>query len=159
MALKSGSMARIVVMFCVAALTAFAGIAQANEDGWDGHCGMHQKHHFMKIAKKLGLSDAQKAQAKAMFEANREVVKPIVANLRAERKNMTALINADTINEAAIKAESTKIADIMAELNVNRAKMHAQFRAILTPEQLATLKAMHQKHQKNDGGASTDTAS
>lgn len=143
------SMARIAVMFCIAAITAFAGTAQADDGGWDGgHCGKHtqqMRHNFRKIAKKLGLTAAQKAQAKAIFQANKDVEKPIFASLHAERKNLQALIHADTIDEAAIRAETAKIAGIQADLNVNRAKIGAQFRAILTPDQLAILKTLHQK--------------
>ena len=143
---KRKNLAKTVVVFCIAALTACAGIAQADDGGWSGEqCGNHQHHNFKKLAKKLGLTDAQKAQAKAIFQGNRDVVKPIITSLRAERKNLQALIHADTIDEAAIRAETAKIAGIQADLNVNRAKVGAQFRAILTPAQLATLKTMRQK--------------
>jgi periplasmic protein CpxP/Spy len=142
---------KIVVMFCVAALTAFASIALADDGGWSGeHCGQHQRHNFKKFAQKLGLTDAQKAQAKAIFQGNKDVVKPIFTSLRAERKNLHALMHADTLDEAAIRAETAKIAGIQADLNVNKAKVGSQFRAILTPAQLATLKTMHQKQQQKD---------
>jgi protein CpxP len=147
------NMGKIVVMVCIAALTAFASIAQADCGGCGGeHGGKHQQHNFKKIAKKLGLTDAQKAQAKTIFQGNKDVVKPIITNLRAERKNLQALIHADTIDEAAIRAETAKVAGIQADLNVNRAKMGAQFRAILTPAQLGILKTLHQKkcHNKDD---------
>lgn len=148
---KSKSAARIVVMFCVVALTAFAGIAQAHDGGWgEAQCGKHAHHGFWRIEKKLGLTDAQKAQAKAIFQANKAVVQPIITSMRAERKNLRALIYADTIDEAAIRAETAKIAGIQADLNVNRAKVGAQFRAILTPDQLTKLKTLWQKHQKAD---------
>ena len=136
-------MAKIVVMFCIATLTAFASIAQA--DGGEWGRGDHQHHNFKKFAKKLGLTDAQKAQAKAIFQGNKDVVKPIITSLRAERKTLEALIHADTIDEAAIRAETAKVAGIQADLNVNRAKAGAQFRAILTPAQQAILKTLHQK--------------
>jgi len=139
-------MTKIVVMFCITALTAFASIAQADVGGWGGeHCGKPQHHNFKKFAKKLGLTDAQKAQAKAVFQANKDVVKPIITSLRAEQKNLRTLIHADTIDEAAIRAETAKVAGIQADLNVNRAKTGAQFRAILTPAQLAILKTLHEK--------------
>ena len=147
---KQKRMGKIVVMICIAALTAFAGIAQADDGGWGGdHCGKHQRNDFKKFAKKLGLTDAQKTEAKAIFQGNKDVVKPLVTSLRAERKNLQALIRADAIDEAAIRAETAKIAGIQADLNVYRAKVGAQFRAILTPAQLAILKTMHQKSQKN----------
>ena len=147
------SMTRIVVMCCIAALTACAGIAQASiaqagNGGSDEHCGTQQRHNFKKLAKKLGLTDAQKTQAKAIFQGNKEVVKPIITNLHAERKNLRALIHADTIDEAAIRAETAKIAGIQADLNVNRAKVNAQFRAILTPAQLDILKNLKTDHHK-----------
>jgi len=146
------NMTRMVVMFCIVALTAFASIAQADGGGWGGEqCGDHQHHNFKKIAKKLGLTDAQKAQAKAIFQGNKDVAKPIIANLRAEQKTLRALMHADTTDEAAIRAETAKIAGIQADLNVNRANVVAQFRAILTPAQQAILKTLHQKkcHKKN----------
>ena len=145
------SMAKIAVMFCIAVLTAFAGMAQADEGGWDGeHCGKLQQHNFKKFEKKLGLTDAQKAQAKAIFQGNKDVVKPIITSLRTERKNLQALIHADTVDEAAIRAETAKISGILADLNVNRAKIGVQFRAILTPSQLATLKTLQQKRHNKD---------
>ena len=55
------------------------------------------------------------------------------------------VIHADTIDVAAIRAETSKISGIQADLNVNRANVVAKFRAILTPAQLAILKTMHKK--------------
>ena len=151
MILKRKGMGKIVVMFCIAALTAFASIAQAHDGEWGSEhcgCGNHHRHNFNKFAKKLGLTDAQKAQAKAIFEGNKDVVKPILKSLHAERGNLQALMHADKIDEAAIRTETAKIAGIKADLIVNRAKVRAKFRAILTPSQLVTLKTMHQKRHE-----------
>jgi Spy/CpxP family protein refolding chaperone len=57
------------------------------------------------------------------------------------------LIHADAFDEAAIRAETAKIAGIQADLNVNRAKVEGQFRSILTPSQVAILKTLPQKCQ------------
>lgn len=148
---KRKSMARIVVMFCIVAVAAFASIAQAH-DGERGErggeqcgCGDHHHHDFKKFAKKLGMTDAQKAQAKAIFQGNKDAVKPIFTSLRAERENLQILVHADKIDEAAIRAELAKIAGIKADLIVNRTKAKAKFRAILTPEQQTILKTLHQK--------------
>ncbi len=142
---KRTSMGKMVVMLCVAVSTACAGIAQAEPGGCGGeHQGGHQRHNFRKIAQKLGLSDAQRAQAREIFQTNKPVVQPILANLRTERQNLRALMHADTIDEAAIRAETARIAGIQADLNVNRARVNAQFRAILTPAQQATLKSLRQ---------------
>lgn len=143
------NMAKFVVLFCIAALSAFASIALADDGGWGGgQCGKQQRHNFKRVEKKLGMTDAQKVQAKAIFEANKDVVKPIITSLRSEQKNLQTLIHAETIDEAAIRTETAKVAAIQADLNVNRAKTGAQFRAILTPAQLATLKTLQQKKHK-----------
>jgi len=150
----SRNMAKVAVMFCIAALTAVAAIAQADDGGWGGEqCGKQQRQDFRRIGKKLGLTDAQKTQAKAIFQGNRDVVKPIIATLRTERNNLRSLMHADAIDEAAIRAETAKIAGIQADLNVDRAKVGAQFRAILTPSQLAILKTLHKNRQMKDGAA------
>lgn len=150
------NMVKIAVVFCIAALTAFTGIAHADGGGCGGELGgKHRQHNFKKIAHKLGLTDAQKDQARAIFQGNKDVVKPILISLRTERNNLQTLIHADTIDEAAIRAETVKIAEIQADLNVDRAKAGAQFRALLTPAQLATLKTLHQKGHTNDDTTST----
>ena len=135
------------VMVCIAVLTAVTGSAFADEGGGYGANGGEQMQHiFRKYAKKLGLNDAQKAQAKAIFEDNRDIINPLVTNLHAEREILQGLIHAGTVDEAAIRAETAKLAGIMADFNVNRAKMAAQFRAMLTPAQLEILKALHEKN-------------
>ncbi len=156
MSVNRKSMARIGVIVGIATVMAFAGPAQADPGGWGGEpCGKHQRHGAREFGQKLGLSDAQKAQAKAIFEGNRGAMKPIFTNLRGEEKNLQALIHADNLDEAAIRAETAKIAGIQADLNVNRAKVGAQFRAILTPAQVAILKAMPRKCHKKDDVASS----
>lgn len=148
---KRKSMAIIVAMFCITALTAFISIAQADSTAGGGeHCGNHRHHNFKKMAKKLGLTDAQKTQAKAIFEGNKEAMKTTFASMHTERANLQALIRTDTIDEAAIRAETAKIAGIQSDINVNRAKMGAQFRAILTPAQLTILQTLHQNNHKKD---------
>jgi Spy/CpxP family protein refolding chaperone len=148
----------IVVALSMTAMMVFAGIALAGGgEGCGGpggpgeHGGPGGHHDFKMMAKKLGLSDVQKTKAKAIFQGNKDVMKPIFESLRAERDTLQALLHADTVDEAAIRSETAKIAGIEADLNVNRAKMGVQFRAILTPEQLSILKAM-QKEKPHRGG-------
>ena len=138
--------AKLVSVCSIVLITAFSSIALADSGGFGGdYSGRNHHQNFRKIATKLGLTDAQKAQAKAIFEANKPLVKPLYESLQTERTNLQALIHADSVNEDAIRAESAKIAGIQADLNVNRAKTGVQFRAILTPEQLATLKTLKEK--------------
>jgi Spy/CpxP family protein refolding chaperone len=145
------NLAKVVVVFCIAALTALAGIAQADGAGNGEELGgIPQQHNLKSLAKKLGLTDAQKLQAMAIFQSNKDVIKPIITSLRTERENMHALLHADTVDEAAIRTETSKMALIEAELNINRAKIGVQLRTILTPEQLAIFKTLQEQRQHKD---------
>ncbi len=147
MSVNSKQMVKLGVAIGIAALMASTSIVHANPGGWGGEpCGKHQRHGFREIEQKLGLTDSQKAQAKALFQGNRDQMKPLFTSLHAERKNLQGLIHADTLDEAAIRTQTARIAGIQADLNVNRAKMEAQFRAILTPAQLVILKSMPHKN-------------
>ena len=151
-------MVKNVVVICIVVLTAFVSIARAVEGEFNvEQSDKSQRHNFNKIANKLDLTDAQKAKAKAIFQANKEVVKPIVAKLRIEQIALRNLIHADTIDIPAIRAETTKISAIQTDLNINRAKVVAEFRAILTPAQQKTLKKLIKKRQqKADAGANPE---
>src|SRR6185369_10597911 len=114
---------RVLVMFSVIALAPFANIALAGEGGGGGgHCckhhewgAEHYEHHYKMLVEKLGLTEAQQAQAKAIFEASKPVVKPLKESLHAEKKNLHALMHADKFDEAAIRAQSAKLAAIYAD--------------------------------------------
>lgn len=136
-------------MFCIVALLVCTGIAQADCGMCGDTRGDRSRHHdFKKIETHLGLTDAQKVQVKAIFQGNRDVLKPVISELRAERAKLQSLIHADSVDEAAIRAETAKIAGIQADLNVARAKAGVQFRAILTPYQREILSTMHKKGQE-----------
>jgi protein CpxP len=141
-------MSKIMVTLCITAVTAFAGIAHAGGGGCgEEQFGNHEQHNFKKIGKELGLTDAQKAQAKTLFQGNRDVLKPLITSLQTERKNLRTLTQADSVDETAIRAEMAKLAVIQADLAVNRAKTGAQFRAILTPAQQTMLKTLQEKRE------------
>ena len=114
--------------------------------GKHGHRDM--KRHFAKLAAKLGLNDQQKAQAKAIFEANRAEAKPLFASLKNERHQLRTLIHSGTADEAAVRAQSAKVAAVQADLAVQRAKGAKQLMALLTPDQQSKLKALEKKHEE-----------
>ena len=146
--------------FALADDTAAAPAAPAATQAQGEHrhgCQMGKRHHrhraFARIAKKLGLSDQQKAQAKAIFQENRALAKPTLVSLRAERQQLRDLIQSGSADEGAIRAESAKVSGLQADLAVQRAKGAKQLLALLTPDQQAKWQALRaqwqQKHQKS----------
>jgi len=125
--------------------TAAPAAAQAQGEHQHGcHKGKEHRGHrfFARLARKLALTDQQKAQVKAMFKENRAQAKPLFTSLMTERGVLRALIQSGTADEAAIRAQSAKVAGIQADLAVQRAKGARQFLALLTPDQQAKLKAL-----------------
>jgi periplasmic protein CpxP/Spy len=138
--------------FALADTTAAPAQAQG-EHKPDCQKGKHQRghHRFAKLAKKLALTDQQKTQVKAIFQDNRAQAKPLFTSMMTERRQLRKLVESGTADEAAIRAESAKVAAIQADLAVQRAKGAKQFMALLTPDQQAKLAALkaerEQKHQ------------
>jgi len=146
---KKISVALFVVFVAVSAVSARA-------EAWCGCNGPddsgYQREDMMPFGGRLGLTDAQRAEARKIFQENRDAIRPLMSNLAAERQKLHELIFADSVDEAAIRAEVARVAGIQADLDVARAKMGAQFRGILTPEQVSLLKSMHTKTIRNMKG-------
>lgn len=134
-------------------LLACVSLAQAKSPGacMDSADAHDSGSHMKQMTKELGLTSAQTAQVKDIFAKNRDLAKPQMDKLKVERKAMHALIHADAIDEAAIRAQSAKVAVVQADLAINRAQMVKQVRALLTPEQVQKFKALSDKMAQGMG--------
>ncbi|NVN91487.1 MAG: Spy/CpxP family protein refolding chaperone [Desulfuromonadales bacterium] len=112
----------------------------------DGECMHQNEQHFKKMETELGLSAQQKQSVKDLHAKCRAQNEPLMKQMGTERRALRTLIHADTVNEAAIRAQSGKIAAIEADLAVQRAQAAQLMRALLTPEQVKKLKAIQEKH-------------
>jgi len=90
----------------------------------------------------LGLTDEQKARLKDTLQAHKATVKPLVDKLVAERRALQDLIHTGKADEAAVRAQAGKIAAVEADLAVERAKIVAELRPVLTEEQIKKLQEM-----------------
>lgn len=122
----------------------------AQDGGHHGHGCFKGRHHngkrvFRMLARKLALTDQQKAQAKELWQQHRAQAKPLMADLRTQRQQLRQLVMSGSADEAAIRAQSAKVASLQADLAVQRAKGAKEFLAMLTPDQQAKLKAMEAK--------------
>lgn len=123
-----------------------ANSPQAQEEGH--HCQQKGGHFLKRLAKQLNLSDQQVAQIKASFEKRRSTVKPLMANLHNERKQLHTLIMSGTADETAIRAQSAKVAAVQADLAVLRAQGAREMMAVLSPDQQAKFKALQEQREK-----------
>ena len=95
--------------------------------------------------RELDLTDSQKDQLKQIAESHRDEFKTAGDKARAAHDGMQALLEADQIDENAIRAKSQEIAAAEAEVMILNAKVRQQSMQILTAEQIAKLKELRAK--------------
>ena len=95
----------------------------------------------------LDLTDDQRAQLRKIREARQSEFKAAGEKLRAAREGMRALMEADSINEPAIRSKSQEVAAAEAEMAILNAKVRAESLQILTSEQQAKLKELRTSRQ------------
>jgi protein CpxP len=136
-------------MAAIAAVLAALALVPATAPAYMGDDGPPQAgQHFKSMVKDLQLTVQQKQQLKDIFAKNRPQTGPLMKQFGAERRAMRALIQADDIDEAAIRAQSAKVATIEADLAVQRARVAQEIRTILTPEQIAKAKELQAQRDK-----------
>jgi len=144
MILKRRKPSLVVLAAAVAALTAAApALAQAGPPGPPtGPVAGRAHHPFARILRCLGvvnLTDAQKADIKAVFEAAKPEAEAIAAKLKADREALKAEIEKTPADPCAVGSAAL-------QLHADRESAKALFEtvrdavlALLTPEQKAKL--------------------
>ena len=130
----------IITAVAVAPVTASAFMG---DDG-PGPGGSHLKQ----MAKDLQLTQQQQQQLKEIFAKNRPQGEPLRKQFMEERRVLRALTEADTIDDAAIRAQVAKMSAVAADMAVHRAHVAREIRAILTPEQIAKQKELQEQRDK-----------
>ena len=97
--------------------------------------------------RELDLSDDQRTQLRAIADSRRDEFRAAGDKVRAARDGMRALIEADTINESAIRAKSAEIAAAEADVTILNAKVRQESLQVLTAEQQQKLKELRSARQ------------
>ena len=88
----------------------------------------------------LDLTEAQQGQVKSIMDSHQNEFRAAGEKVGAAREAMRTLIQADPIDESAIRAKSVEVAAAEADAAILHAKARAEVFGILTPEQLAKVK-------------------
>lgn len=96
------------------------------------------RRHMMKA---LNLTDAQKQQAKAIFQEARQKTQPVRAELGQNRQALRDAIKAD--NKIEIQKLSKSDGELMGRLLAAHNEARAKFYNLLTPEQRAAAQKLH----------------
>ena len=129
-----------VAVFALGASLAFA----APHDGWKGHEG-HGAGFSEKMADKLNLSDAQKAQIKTIEAQFRTDNAAFLQNFRQTMQDFKAARKAN--DQAKIDALKPSFDAQRAQMKTLREAQKAKIRSILSADQQAQLDAMKARRE------------
>jgi protein CpxP len=101
--------------------------------------------------RQLDLTDDQKTQLRTIAESHRDEFRAAGEKARAAHDGMQALVEADTINESAIRAKSAEIAAAEAEVMILNAKVRQESMQVLTAEQQQKLKELRAAQPRRRG--------
>jgi Spy/CpxP family protein refolding chaperone len=103
------------------------------------------------LGPRIGLTDAQRDQIKAIADSHKDEWKTLLDRGRAAHMALDDVIAADAINEAAIRQKSAEAAAVDADIAVARAHAHAEVWQILTGDQKTQLKTMQAQMKQHAG--------
>ncbi|HEV2827992.1 MAG TPA: Spy/CpxP family protein refolding chaperone [Pyrinomonadaceae bacterium] len=135
------------VAVLVVAATVFA-LAQGHPDGQKekmrGPGGPEQMIEH--LSRELNLTDAQKEQAKALFEAQRGIEEERHAKLEAIHKQIEEATANGQFDEATVRPLASQQAQLMTEEMIDHLRLHSKLFALLTTEQKAKASEMMKRH-------------
>lgn len=144
---------KIIITISVVALlvtgTIFAFASQQHfgkhRFGGRGFAGNPEKfieRGLQRAAVMLDLTDEQQTKIKAILEAEKPVVQPLVMQLAANRKELQQVTDNGQFNEAQVQAIATRQGQTLSQLIVEKERVQSQIYAVLTPEQRAKAEKM-----------------
>lgn len=107
------------------------------------YCNSH--HRFDNLAQELNLTADQKAKIKAYKEKARSTLKENYVQLRLLRGQISAMIQADKIDEAKLDALVDKVSKIRGSMLKNRIMMQHQMYSLLNEKQKAEFLELKKK--------------
>ena len=138
----SVAVALLALMLCGTAVISSA--QQSDESGAQAWAG-HRHGHMGYLAKELNLTDAQKTQIKTIMQAQRTTMRPLMQQLMQNRVDTINATSGGAFDQAKIQALANQRAQIMAQLEVQKAQIHSQiYNQVLTSDQKAKADQLRQ---------------
>jgi len=145
------SLLKYAAIPALAAGLVFAQVPATNPPS--GAANTHQgrrafrRNHRARIAQELNLTDAQKQQARTIFQQACQSAQPVRQQLKQNRQALTAAAKAGN-SDADIQKLSTEQGSLLGQLVAIRTESASQFYQMLTPEQRAKADQMHQQFRQ-----------
>jgi protein CpxP len=99
----------------------------------------------------LDLTEAQQGQVKSIMESHQAEIRAAGQKIGEARQAMRALLEADQIDESAIRAKSVEVAAAEADAAIIQARVRQEIFGILTAEQLQKAKENGPRKRRGQG--------
>lgn len=143
---------KVLVIASIAVLVVAAAIfalARGHMGGGDKMRGGDMVEH---ISRELNLTDAQKEQVKAAFEAQHSIEEQRHAKLDEIRKQIDAATANGQFDEAVVRPLASQQAQLQAESMIDHLRMHAKLYSMLNAEQKAKADELMKRHGRPGHG-------
>lgn len=129
----------VIALAVLGVLAVGTVMAQVTGHGpWSGR----RAHRLEFLATYLDMTDAQKAQAKAIIQVSHTATQPLVKQLMQGHQAMVAAVKANK-PQADLKQIADAQASLISQLVVQKALAAEQVWALLTPDQQAKAEKLH----------------
>lgn len=142
----------IATSLCSVLLLAPASFA--GNDSSSHHGGHDNSHHqmsekkFAKLTRKLGLSESQQADIKALKSEEKAQIQTFKPAMKAFREQVKTLMSAESFDEEAFIQLQASNQDVFAAMALTKAKSKFAMKSVLTEEQLEKFRSMKHKRSR-----------
>jgi periplasmic protein CpxP/Spy len=98
--------------------------------------------------RQLNLTEQQRAQVRSIMESHQQEFRANGERMREAHRALHQVVTAPTVDESAIRAASSNLAEVMADGAVLRARVHSEVYALLTPEQRQRATELRQQFEQ-----------
>ena len=142
---------RSLLKFACAALPVFGltALTAAQGPGEPPARGLSMIEH---LAERLELSDTEADELARIMREHRAAVAPTMDGLRRARQALREQISSEIFDAAAIRERAAEVAELEADVAVERARHGQALRGLLSPEQFKTFQEMRERRQRGPGG-------
>ncbi len=144
-------MKKIKVVIFVFSLTIILSGAPAMQAGAFGSHSHGGGMCPLKMLTALDLTDDQKAEVRNILIKYREEQKEIRDRLHKARAEVAEVIHAEPFNEVNIREAIRQISPMMEDMMVLKAKIMAELKTLLNPDQLEFIEKERDEHVKRMG--------
>ena len=146
---KNIAIATSLCSVLVLAPASFAGNDSSSHQG--GHDNSHHQmseKKFAKLTRKLGLSESQQADIKALKSEEKAQIQTFKPAMKAFREQVKTLMSAESFDEEAFIQLQASNQDVFAAMALTKAKSKFAMKSVLTEEQLEKFRSMKHKRSR-----------